>query len=145
MHKNTNEDILILMSLYLINKLQKEGGMTITSQHWHQIKSAFHTFHLSRQYLRQPSDLLNIEKVRGVYTFSVHIFDWNTHLFDELIGRRRLERICRRMNIQNDRRDYLTSENVHKIFLGMMDIRKEDVEEQRIGTIEEVYKKTPTL
>lgn len=100
--------------------------MTITSQHWHQIKSAFHTGQHSRLQSKQHPYLLNIEKELESYTFLVRIFDWNTHLFDELIGRKRLERICRRLNIQSDRPDYLTLENVHKIFLGMMDIRKED-------------------
>jgi hypothetical protein len=99
--------------------------MSITSSHWSQIVSAF----------KEGSNhsILHISKTeKGAYTFSVN--ELPTHssvrLFEELIGEIRLNRICQQMNIDKSSPSSLTKKNVHKIFIGMMDIKKEDITDE---------------
>lgn len=62
----------------------------------------------------------------------------SVELFRQLIGERRLTRICQQQDLDLDLHFNLTKQTVHSIFLGMMHIQKEDIEELE-GTISERY------
>lgn len=99
--------------------------MCITSSHWNQIVNAFKE--------GTEHGTLNIAKTKqGTYKFLVNDLhnDSNAKLLGELIGEKRLNRICQQVNIDKNSPLFLTKENVHKIFIGMMDIRKEDITEE---------------
>lgn len=100
--------------------------MCITNNHWNQIVNAF------REGPRQG--VLCIQKTEeGAYLFSVdnlRAIMPNINFLKELIGENRLNRICQQFDINSLSLSFLTKEKVHKIFIGMMDIRKEDLTEQ---------------
>lgn len=106
--------------------------MCITNSHWNQIVNAFKE--------GSEHETLSIKKTeKGAYIFSVNDLHDNSTgaLFGELIGKSRLNRICQQVNIDNNLPLFLTKENVHKIFIGMMDIKKEDLTEE----IDKSYKR----
>lgn len=108
--------------------------MCITSSHWKQIANAFKD--------GSEHEILNTKKTEeGSYIFLVNRLNSGSGLsfFQELIGENRLNRICQRVNIDKNSPLFLTRENVHKIFIGMMDIQKEDIEEQP-GPIDKIYR-----
>jgi hypothetical protein len=99
--------------------------MCITSSQWSQIVDAFQG--------KSEHEILNVTKTEeGTYLFSVDNSptDVTADLFGELIGENRLNRICQQADIDKNSPLFLTKENVHRIFLGMMDIKKEDIKEQ---------------
>lgn len=100
--------------------------MCITSTHWNQIMRAFKE--------GPGQGALDITKSEnGAYAFSVNGLrnDSGVGLFKELVGEKRFSRICQQLDIDENSALFLTKENVHNIFLGMMDIKKEDISEDK--------------
>jgi hypothetical protein len=109
--------------------------MNIANSHWNQIVDAFYN---------GPEDgKLNIAKTaEGSYLFSVaeSCSSSSVPLFEELVGASRLNRICRRADLDKNSSLFLSKENVHSIFLEMMNIQKQDIEECK-EPIEQSYRR----
>lgn len=112
--------------------------MGINSNYWNGIVDAFN---------RGPEQgVLNITKTEsGLLAFSAYEQTADSgdsaNLFEELLGKNRLKRICGRVKIDINKNSplFLSRENVHKIFIGMMDIKKEDIDELE-GSVADRYK-----